>query len=444
MESENQPTNLNKFLIIWIGQLASVLGSEMTNFAITLWAWELTNQATPLSLIIFFTHIPKVIAASFAGLFVDRWNRKYLMMLGDTAAGFSTVAILLLLLTNHLQIWHFYVTGAINGFFGYVQSLAYSASMSAIVPKQHYTRATAMSSYITYSGSSIIAPALAGALYYTIGFQGILTIDIITFAIAISTLWFIAIPQPQKSQESPHSQNIKQELTFGFSYILKRPSLLTILIFLLSSNLFDTANGAIHSPMILARSGDNAGVLASVQAAIGIGGVVGAVVLSIWGISQHRIHGLLLGTALSFSGMMVLGLGNLPSIWMIAGFFMAFFSPFIGSSNQAIWLSKVEPNVQGRVFATRYLIAQITAPLGLAIAGLLADYVFEPAMVPGGFLAGSLGSIFGTASGSGMALQYTLFSFCGLLIGLGGYAFPALRDVETIVPDCDRATEPNP
>lgn len=436
MGQENQPTSMRTFSIVWGGQIVSILGSEMTNFATTIWAWQLTGQATPLALIVFFTHTPRVIAASFAGVLVDRWNRKQLMMIGDLAAGISTIAILLLLVTNHLEIWHLYICGAINGWFGYFQELAYSASMSAIVPQQHYVRATAIASYISYSGSAIFAPALAGTLYYIIGLHGILAIDIASFAIALATISFVHIPQPTAGdRDNISSGNIWQELTFGFRYIIKRPSLLAILVFLLSCNLVANAGSAIAAPMILAKSGNDAAAFASVQFAIGVGGLVGAVGLSIWGGPSRRIHGLLLGGALGYISSMMLGLGRIASIWMVAGFFEAFFSPFFGSCNQAIWLSKVEPQVQGRVFACRYLIAQITSPLGLAIAGPLADRIFEPAMMSGGSLAGILGGMFGTGAGAGMALQYTLLAGCGALICLGAYTFRLLRDVEDLVPD---------
>lgn len=417
--------------------MASILGSEMTNFAITIWAWEQTGQATPLSLLFFFTYTPRIIAASFAGLIVDRGNRKQLMIAGDTVAGLSTIAILLLFLSNHLQIWHLYVTTAMNGLFGYLQNLAYSASMTMIVPKQHYTRATAMSSYVTYSGSYIIAPALAGVLYYTIGLTGVLAIDLMTFVMAISTILCVSIPQPTRKSTSIAHQTLWQQFTFGFRYLLKRPSLLAILIFWLSFNLVDTVSLALGPAMILARSSNDATVLATVRSAIGVGGIVGAIALSVWGGSQRRIHGLLLGTALTSLSKMIIGLGRVPLSWMIAGFGAGVFAPAIDSSNQAIWLSKVEPDVQGRVFASRYLIAQITSPLGLAIAGPLADYVFEPAMSSNGRLSSIFGGVFGIGAGAGMALQYTIFCFCGALIGLGGYAFPSLRDVETIVPDHD-------
>lgn len=441
------PTSLRTFLMIWVGQSASVLGTEMTNFSFTLWVWKSTGQATPLALVFFFSRIARVVAAAVAGPFVDGrspflghyWTRKQLMMIGDAIAGCSTLILLGLFLTHQLSIWHLYVSALLNGVFGYVQELAYSASMSMIVPKQHYARATAMESYITYSGSEILAPVLAGTLYGVVGLQGILWIDLATFLVAISTVTWTKIPQPPKNPVEQPSQHVWQELTFGFRYIWRRRSLFAILIFLLSTNLMATTAWAVHSPMILARSGNDATVLASVQAAIGIGGVVGAVVLSIWGGPKSRIHGLLLGSALGEFGGMILGLARSQSIWMLSGFASAFFAPFFGSSNQAIWLSKVEPEVQGRVFAIRYLIAQITAPLGFAIAGPLADYWFAPAMSPGRFGAQWLGGWFGTGAGAGMAVQYTVFSGLGALVGLSGYAFPALRHVETLVPDHDKA-----
>lgn len=428
---------MRTFLIIWLGQTASLLGSRMTTFAITIWAWEQTGQATPLSLIIFFTEVPALIAAFFGGVLVDRFNRKHLMMLGDGVAALSALAILLLLVNNRLEIWHFYLTGAINGLFGSLQWLAYSASMSVIVPKQHYTRVSAMESLQGF-GSGVIAPALAGALYVITGLLGILAIDLLSFLVAVSTLCFAHIPQPKPSQlGQPSTHNLWQELTFGFRYIFQRPSLVAIMLFVLTFSLFDTVSAfnVTAAPMILARTGNNAAILASVQAAIGLGGVLGALVLSLWGGPKRRIHGLLLGAALGFGGEMILGLGQVPVVWLTAGFFGAFFIPFYSSSYQAIWLAKVEPTVQGRVFAARSFLSQITAPLGYLIAGSLADSVFEPAMMPGGRLAPLLGNIFGAGTGSGMALQFSFFSLCAVLLSLSCYALPVVRDVEDHLPD---------
>jgi len=429
------PTSLRTFLMIWVGQTASVLGSRITNFALTLWIWDATEQATPLSLLVFFTTTPPIVASLFSGVIIDRFSRKRLMLLGDTIAGVSTLAILLLFLANSLAIWHLYLAGVVSSLFSYLQWMSLSASMSMIVSQQHYTRASALESAKGY-GSNILAPAVGATLYYAIGLTGILVLDLMTFVCAITTLSLATIPQPQETPaDLPQQQGLWQQLTFGFRYIGKRPSLLAILLFLLNSNLVGNVAGAIFPAMILARSGDDGGILATVEAASGIGGLTGAMFLSAWGGFRWRIHGLLLGSMLSRISGLILGLGRLPWVWATAGFWQTFFGSFVPSSNQAIWLSKVEPAVQGRVFTSRYLIAQVASPIGVAIAGPLADYVFEPAMQPSGVLAAGLGGIFGTGEGAGMALQYTLFSLVGSAIALGGYFFPVLRNVEKIVPN---------
>ena len=431
---------MRTFLIVWIGQLASMLGSEMTNFAITIWAWSVTGKATPLSFILFFTQTPKVFAALFAGVLVDRTHRKNLMIVGDLFAGCSTIAILCLFLSDRLEIWHLYFTGAVNGFFGFLQGLAYSASLALIVPKQHYTRAAALNS-IQMSGAYILAPALAGNLYPLIGLTGILTLDIVTFIIAISTLSIVRIPQLSQNRVSQQSiQTIKQELTFGFHYVFRHPSLLAVIVFLSIDNLIENINFAILPAMVLARSGNNSAIWGELLTSFGIGGLLGAVTVSIWGGPKRRIHGLLLGSAIWKLSLIVLSITQTTLIKVAAALSSGFCSPFPDSSNQAIWMSKVKPEIQGRVFATRDLIAQITIPLGAAIAGPLADRFFEPAMSRSGSLTALFGGLFGTELGAGMALMMALFSSCGLLLALGGYAFPLLREVEEIVPDHERET----
>lgn len=436
MKSE-QHSQMQTFRTLWLGQVVSLLGSEMTTFALTIWVWEQTGQASAIALMVFFTRSPQVVAAAFAGVLVDAWDRKRLMLLGDLIAGLSTIALLSLLLTQHLQVWHLYAIGAANGLFSYIQSLANSASMAVLVPKQHYAKASAMET-IKASSAYVFSPALAGMLYPYMGLIGILVIDLVTFVIAISTLLMIPIPRPALASNFS-DQTSWQTLTFGFRYIWQRSGLLSILLFLLSSNFFFSANFALTPALILARSGNSATTLAMVQSGFGMGGLVGAILLSLWGGPTPRIHGLLLGAALSRVGLLLLSVGRGLTIWVIAAWIAAFFVPFVGSANQAIWLAKVEPEVQGRVFAARYLIAQASSPLGFAIAGPLADYVFEPAMLPDGRLAGLLGGLFGTGVGAGITLQYALLAICGLAIGLGGYGIHRLRDVETLIPDHDTA-----
>ncbi|AFZ23819.1 arabinose efflux permease family protein [Cylindrospermum stagnale PCC 7417] len=430
-----EQTNFRTFTLIWASQLLSAIGSEMTYFAITIWAWDVTGQATSLSLILFFNQIPKLFTALFIGVFVDRWNRQMLMIIGDTVTGISTIAILLIFLANHLEVWHIYVIALIIGPFRHFQYFAFSTSISTLVPKQHYTRAVVMTEHIGGFASNIIAPGLAGAIYYVMGLQGILTIDIVTFIIALCTICLVHIPQPLVSEVEQKDAKIWQDITFGCRYIIQNPGLLALLLFLVIFHSVDSILLGIHSSFILARSNNDAGVFASVQSAIGLGGLVGAVLLSVWGGFKRRIDGLLLGTIFYYGLMVVFTLVNLPALWMIIGFLATVFWPLIASSNQVIWLSKVPPNVQGRVFTTRYLLTLIASPIGLAVSGPLADNFFRPAMMAGGSLSPIFGGLFGTSSSSGIVLQYSLFSLLGVLLGLAGYSWRKLRDVEIIVPD---------
>lgn len=435
MTQQTGPLGMRTFLIVWLGQLVSTFGSRMTGFAIQIWAWEITGQATALALVGFFGLLPRIFVTAFAGIIVDRWNRKVLMMVGDTVAVLSTLVILLLYLSDHLQIWHLYVLGAVNGAFGEIQELAYTASIAMIVPKQQYTRASSLNSTLHY-GSIIIAPALAGTLYYIIGLAGIALIDIVTFTIAIGTILLVHIPQPTVNQlEHQHQTNIWQQLGFGFQYIFSRPSLLAILA---STLLFDLAHdlgGSIMTPMILVRTGSDARVLGSIASAAGLGGVTGAVLLSTWGGPKRRIHGYLLGMVGAGISKMIFGLGQIPLVWLPAQFCSSLNFPLMGSCEQAILLTKVAPDVQGRFFAARSMSKQVISAGATLAAGPLADYVFEPAMKPGGTLARVFGGIFGTEAGAGMALLYVITSIGLLLVGLGGYTFPTLRNTESLVPD---------
>ena len=275
--------SLRTFLLIWSGQTVSLIGSSMTGFAFTIWVWELTGQTTALALFGFFAQMPQLLTAPFMGVIVDRWNRKLLMAVGDTLAGILTITIFLLYVGNNLQIWHLYMAVAVNGIFQQLQELAYKASISMIVPESQYSRASSMGSLAIYS-SKIVAPALAGTLYYVMGLRGILMVDIATFAIAIGTLLLAHIPQPTLTEKPAFSfTNIQREIGFGFRYIATRPSLLALLVLTSLFWLVHDLSAALHSPMILARTGNDARILGMVVSVAGLGGIVGALAVSAWG-----------------------------------------------------------------------------------------------------------------------------------------------------------------
>ncbi len=437
--SSNRPTGMFGFSIVWVGQIISLLGTSMTGFAMTIWAYEKTNAATALAMVGFFFVAPMLIASPFAGAIVDRSNRKLMMMLSDMASGIATVIILILYASGNLQIWHLFITSAFQGVFQSFQWPAYSAAISTMIPKEQYGRANGMLS-LADTASNIFAPILAGSLLGIIGFSGILLIDLATFAFALGALLFVHIPQPRITEEGRQAQgNIFKEAAYGFRYILMRPSLLALQLVFLAGNFFIGIPGAVQAAMILANTGSSEKALAYVNSAAAIGGVVGGLVMSAWGGPKRRVHGVLVGWFISsLLGGVLMGFGRTIPVWAVAGFFGMFFVPIINGSNQAIWQAKVPPDLQGRVFSIRRLIAWFVSPLAMLIAGPVADKVLEPAMRnPQSFLASSLGWLIGTGPGRGMALLFIIGGGLCALVVISGYAFRILREVETLLPDHD-------
>jgi MFS family permease len=433
-----KPSGLSGFVIVWIGQVFSMIGSQMTHFAMGIWAWEKTGQATPLAMIGFFSLAPLIVFSPIAGVLVDRWNRKLVMALSDIGAGLVTVVIFTLLITDHLEIWHLYLTGIVGGIFGAFQWPAYSAAISLLVPKKHYARTSGMISMAEY-GVGIIAPLLAGLLLPMIGFIGIILFDILTLAIALLFLFLVLIPEPKHRKVDRSKGAFVRELIYGFRYLFDRPSLLYLQLTFFMGNLFFSVGHTLFTPMILASTQGNATILGSVFSAGAIGGLVGGTVLTAWGGPKKKVNGVITGQILiGILGLGLMGLGRALPYWLAANFLTMFIIPLLNGSNQAIWQSKVAPEVQGRVFSVRRFIAQITAPISMAVAGPLADRVFEPALTsPDNRVMLILSSVFGSSPGSGMGLLILLSGLLVTGVGLMAYRIRAIREVETLIPDHD-------
>ena len=165
---------------------------------------------------------------------------------------------------------------------------------------------------------------------------------------------------------------------------------------------------------------------------------MGGLAMSAWGGPKRRVHGVLAGWAISsLLGFVLMGLGNDLFVWAAASFMGAFFIPIINGSNQAIWQAKVAPDLQGRVFSIRRLIAWFVTPAAMLVAGPLADNVFEPAMKTVSPLSRTFASLVGVGSGAGMSLIFIFGGLLATIVGIGGYLFPVVRDAETILPDQD-------
>ena len=431
-----QISGMPAFVVVWIGQIVSILATQMTQFSLTIWAFEKTQSATSLGLVQVFFITPFLIISPIAGAMIDRYNRKLMMMVSDVGAGVATILIFALQLNGGLEIWHLYLASAITGIFNAFQWPAYSASISLMVPKEQLGRANGLMNLME-AGPGVLAPLLAGGLLPFIMLNGILIIDMVTFVFAVALLALVFVPQPPRTEEGKKGQgNLLKESAYGFQYIFARPSLLGLQMIFLLGNLVAGIAWTLLAPMILLRTNNNELAFGTVQTVGAVGGIIGSILLTAWGGPKRRVHGVLLGhIAIGLFSLMLMGLGQTLPIWMAALFLGARIIPTLNGSNQAIWQSKVAPDVQGRVFAARRLIAWITGPITPIIGGTLADYVLEPAMRTETPLARLVSPLVGSGPGSGMALIFIVTGLLTVVIGAAGYFIRSIRDAEDLLPD---------
>lgn len=432
--------NLRTFLVIWFGQLVSTLGSGLTGFALGVWIYQETGSITLFALNLLAYTIPNLLVSPLAGALVDRWDRRWVMILSDTGAGLSTVMVALLYITGHLEVWHVYLLTAINAAFSTFQWPAYSAVTTLLVPKSQLGRAGGMVQ-IGEAISALASPAIAGVLFVTIGLSGVVLVDFATYLFAVMTLLIVKVPRPPETEAGAEGRgSLLQEAAYGWKYILARKGLLGLLMIFATTNFLTSMWNPLLPPMILEMSSPaTLGYLASV---VGIGMLLGTLVMSAWGGPKRRIHGVL--GFLIISGVFQMLLGLRPSLVLIAiaGFGAMFTSPIINASSQAIWQSKVAPDVQGRVFAVRRMIAWSAIPLAYILAGPLADRVFNPLLVEGGALASSLGRVLGVGPARGTGLLFMITGLLSILVAIGGYIHPRVRRVEAELPDAMPQTPP--
>ncbi len=437
--TSKRPSGMQGLTIVLLGQAISILASSMTGFALSIWVFQRTSSATSLGIMQTAFTLPYLLIIPLAGVMVDRYNRKLMMMVSDLAAGLGTVAILILSATGHLEVWHFYLVNVIIGLGNAFQWPAYSAAITTMVPKEQYGRANGMVSFIQ-AGPGVVAPLMAGALLPVIGLNGILLIDVVTFLFAIGAVMIVHVPPPTQTVDGQEGKgSFWREATFGFKYIFKRPSLFGYVLLLFTANTFLGFPNSVHVPMILLRTNNSSLILGAAETAGAISWTLGSVLMSVWGGPKRRMHGALLGwIGYCIFGNIIFGLGTSLNVWIPAIIIAGFGSNIGIATSQAILQSKVAPDVQGRVFSARRMLTWFPDTFTPIIGGLLADKIMEPAMRSQGWFAQVFGWMVGTGPGSGMALIMIIFGGLTILTMSAGYLFPKIRNLEDLLPDHDQ------
>jgi MFS family permease len=424
---------MRTFFVIWSGQLVSTIGSGLTGFALGVWIYQETGSVTLFSLNLLAVAVPNLIVSPFAGALVDRWDRRWVMIMSDTGAGLATLSIAILYMTGNLEVWNIILATAFNSAFSTFQWPAYSAVTTLLVPKEQLGRAGGMVQ-IGEAVSQLLAPAAAGALFVTVGLGGVIAIDFATYLFAVLTLLFVRVPSPERSEAGKEGQgSIWKEALYGWTYISARAGLLGLLLVFAATNFFSGLVYPLIMPMLMdMTSPDVLGYLVSI---VGVGMLVGTLIMSAWGGPKRRIHGVLGFLMISGFFTSLLGVSPLIPMIAIAGFGLFITFPIINGSSQAIWQSKVDPDVQGRVFAVRRMIAWSTTPLAYLVAGPLVDRIFRPLLLEGGALAESVGQVIGVGPSRGTGFLFIVVGTVTIAVSALGYLNPHVRNVEDELPD---------
>jgi len=439
--NSHRPNGMQGLFIIWLGQMISGIASSITFFALPLWILNKTGTSgSALAYWESFFFASYLMVVLFAGVFVDRYNRKTMMLIYDFLLLIATVLMMVLVILGRLAVWHVYVIAIIQGVGFAFRLPSYSSVVTLLVPRKQYVRANSMIALL-YDTPEIFGPVLAGILYMAIGLQGILTVNLIAFVFSIGAIFVVEIPPTPHTAEGDvsHSSFIK-EAVYGIRYILERPGLLGIELVFFFGNIFSgmaLSVTAIYT-MLALRTGGNTEIAGTVQSIGALAALLAGVALSIVGKFKKPVHAILIGWLLSsLFGLTLLGIGQILMVWLIAKVIDSIFEPVVNVAIETFLQTKIPPDIQGRVFSASDFIAQAVIPVTPILAGYFGDKVFEPAMMHGGTLANTFGWLVGTGPGSGFGLMIFLCGIGGTLVGLWGFLSPAIRNVDETLPDCE-------
>jgi MFS transporter, DHA3 family, macrolide efflux protein len=424
------------FILVWWGQLVSLLGSNLTEFALGVWVLQKTGSITQFALISLCIHLPNLLASPLAGAIVDRWERRRAMILSDSVSGVVEAIVMVLAFSNHLEVWHIYIAVAISSLFGAFQWPAYTAAITQLVPKQQLGRANGMVQ-VSRATAKILGPVIAGVLVEILGIKGILVIDFGSFLFALVTLLSVRFPKiDYRVPQEKKSVGIKQlwsEMRSGWNYIAVRPGLLMLMMFFMVTYFSEGLLQVLLWPMMLdTASGVGLGVVLSVA---GCGMLFGSIAISAWGGPKRRMYGILLFVFIQGACLCLGGIRSTVMVAAIVGFGYLFARPIIASCNQTIWQSKVPMHLQGRVFALQNVVEKSLLIVALVTAGPLVERVFDPLMASDGLLADTIGKLIGVGPGRGIGLLFVLIGMLNILVTVIAYRTPRLRRVEKELPD---------
>lgn len=407
---------MRNFLLLWLTQSFSGLGSAMTSYALVIWSYSQEGSALMTALLMVCSYAPYVLFSIFAGALSDRWDKKKTMLVCDTIAAGTTVVTFVLLKNNLLEVWHLYVINAVNGLMNTVQQPASEVTVTRILPKKYYQKIGGLR-YLSSSLNSILTPIIATAILGLAGMEVVIAFDLLTFVIAFVVLAFL-IRIPKGEQITEKKEKLMESVRQGISYLKKERGIFDLILFLAAINLVASIYNAAFPAMMLSRNGGSEEMLGLVNAVTGVTTLLGSVLASLVKEPKSRVRVICncLLFSMSFENFL-LAFGRTPLIWCIGAFLGWIFIPLMNANLDAVLRFHIPENIQGRVYSVRNSLQFFTIPVGYFLGGFFVDQICEP------FMAiqekdSIFVHMFGEGKGSGAALLFFVIAFAGIAVCL--------------------------
>ncbi|MCB8985794.1 MAG: MFS transporter [Ardenticatenaceae bacterium] len=410
-QSPTKEKPLKPFLILWGGQAASLFGSQLVQFALIWWLTTTTGSATVLALASLMGLLPQVVLGPFVGVLVDRWNRRLTMLLADGLVALATVVLVLLFWSGQAAVWQVYVVLFVRALGGAFHWPAMQSSTTLMVPQEYFTRIQGLNQ--TLNGSlNIISAPLGALLLGVLPMQGVLMIDVITAVFAIIPLLIIHIPQPENTtRPSGQPANFWREfwtdMAAGLRYLRAMPALMLLMGMAMIVNLVLNPAFSLVPLLVTNHFQGSALQLGFIESSFGVGLLVGGLLLSVWGGFHRRIVTSLVGLIGMGVAILLVGLTPAYLFWLAvaATFVIGFSNSLTNGPVLALFQVLVVPEMQGRIFTLLTSLSAAMAPLGLILAGPLADQL-------------------------GVRTWFLIGGSVTLLMGIAGFFIPMILSIE--------------
>lgn len=368
-----------RFFTIWSGQAISLLGSQLVGFAIVWYLTVTTESATILAVGSLVGILPSVLLGPFVGPLVDRWDRRRTMLVADSIIAFATLLLAFLFAFTEVQLWQIFGLLFVRAVAGGFHGTSMTASTSLMVPVEHLARVQGMNQMLN-GGLNIVAAPLGAILYEALDIQWILAIDVITALVAILTILFFEIPQPDRSQSEAlagKGASYLADMKAGFRYVWSWKGLFILAMMAALLNFLLAPTGALNPLLIKEHFNGSVIQLGTYNSLFGIGVILGGLLLGVWGGFKRKIITSMMGLMLLGAGILTVGLlpSDMFTYALVASGIFGLSLPITNGSIGAIMQSSVAPDMQGRVFSLVGSLSGAMAPIGLAIAGPVSDVI---------------------------------------------------------------------